>query len=344
VSKTLLAVDDSVTMRKVLEITFSSEDYRVISAESTQAALAKLGEQPKVFVIDTVLGGDDGYALAKEVRKRDASATIVLLSSRHNPYDPAKGKDAGADDFMDKPFDTQQMMDKVRKAVQARETGAAPAVQTAAPVAGARPPVAHAAPFDPGPPSASDTIVGVGPFGATPPGIGRPAPAPAATRPVAAATPAAPPVAAAKPVAAKPAAAAPPTFAAPAKAPVPAVAAARPAPAFGGTTQQSPGAPKPAQHAAPAAAVHPAPAAHAAPAPAAHAAPAPASQAAPVAPVAAKVAGQMASKLGDLGLTAAQVDAVLALSREVVERVVWEIVPELAETLIKEEIARLTRS
>jgi hypothetical protein len=52
----------------------------------------------------------------------------------------------------------------------------------------------------------------------------------------------------------------------------------------------------------------------------------------------------MASKLGDLGLTAAQVDAVLALSREVVERVVWEIVPELAETLIKEEIARLTRS
>ena len=53
--------------------------------------------------------------------------------------------------------------------------------------------------------------------------------------------------------------------------------------------------------------------------------------------------GAMAHKLEGLGLTSAQADAVLALSREVVERVVWEVVPQLAETLIKEEIARLTK-
>ena len=68
---------------------------------------------------------------------------------------------------------------------------------------------------------------------------------------------------------------------------------------------------------------------------------------APAAPPAAAVAaianGQLAGKLGDLGLTPQQADAVLALSREVVERVVWEVVPQLAETLIKEEIARLTK-
>ncbi|HRH00413.1 MAG TPA: hypothetical protein PLR99_29415, partial [Polyangiaceae bacterium] len=60
-------------------------------------------------------------------------------------------------------------------------------------------------------------------------------------------------------------------------------------------------------------------------------------------PIAAQVNGQLAPKLQGLGLSAAQADAVLALSREVVERVVWEVVPQLAETLIKEEIARLTR-
>jgi hypothetical protein len=60
-------------------------------------------------------------------------------------------------------------------------------------------------------------------------------------------------------------------------------------------------------------------------------------------PVAAAVNGHLASKLGDLGLTPAQVEAVLALSRDVVERVVWEVVPQLAETIIKEEIARLTK-
>jgi hypothetical protein len=53
--------------------------------------------------------------------------------------------------------------------------------------------------------------------------------------------------------------------------------------------------------------------------------------------------GQFAGKLDALGLTPQQVDAVLALSRELVERVVWEVVPPLAETLIKEEIARLTK-
>ncbi len=48
-------------------------------------------------------------------------------------------------------------------------------------------------------------------------------------------------------------------------------------------------------------------------------------------------------RLADLGLSSEQIQGVLALSREVVERVVWEVVPTLAETIIKEEIARLTR-
>jgi hypothetical protein len=57
----------------------------------------------------------------------------------------------------------------------------------------------------------------------------------------------------------------------------------------------------------------------------------------------AHVNGQMAAKLEQIGLTPAQIDAVLALSKDVVERVVWEVVPTLAETIIKEEIARLTK-
>jgi hypothetical protein len=53
--------------------------------------------------------------------------------------------------------------------------------------------------------------------------------------------------------------------------------------------------------------------------------------------------GDMAERLDGLGLTADQVQGVLALSREVIERVVWEVVPDLAETLIREEIRRLTQ-
>ena len=148
-AKTLLAVDDSVTMRKVLEITFSGEDFRVITAENAQSALSKLGENPGIFVVDTVLGGEDGYALAKELRKRSPAAPIIMLASRYAPYDQARGRDAGADDFADKPFDTQQLIDKIRKVVVAKEAGggaAAPQAVGGTPQQGAGTPYRAPAP------------------------------------------------------------------------------------------------------------------------------------------------------------------------------------------------------
>ncbi|HXN32129.1 MAG TPA: response regulator, partial [Polyangiaceae bacterium] len=60
--KTLLAIDDSTTMRKVLEITFAGEDFRVVAADSSQNALAAMSEAPVAAVIDTSLDGTDGYA------------------------------------------------------------------------------------------------------------------------------------------------------------------------------------------------------------------------------------------------------------------------------------------
>lgn len=272
-AKTLLAVDDSVTMRKVLEITFSGEDYRVITADTAQSAIGHLGESPAVAIIDASLGGDDGYELAKEVRKRSPRAAIVLLASRYAPYDQARGRDAGADDYADKPFDTQQLIDKVRKVVTARESGAAaPAV--------AAPPAAPPAPAFRAPP-------------APPPVAAAPPPVPAVVgipRPAAATAQVAAPAARAAGL------------------------------GFGGESAVETSAGNGV--AAAAVAARPAPAA---------------------APISGAVNGQLASKLGGLGLTAEQTEAVLALSREVVERVVWEVVPQLAETLIKEEIARLTK-
>ena len=70
----------------------------------------------------------------------------------------------------------------------------------------------------------------------------------------------------------------------------------------------------------------------------------PAAVAKPAAAVAAATAqnGEMAARLGDLGLTREQIEGVLGLSREVIERVVWEVVPDLAEVIIRDEIRRLT--
>ena len=297
-AKTLLAVDDSVTMRKALEITFSGEDFRVITAESAQSALGTLGESPAVFVIDTVVGGDDGYALAGEVRKHNPSAPIIMLASRYAPFDQARGRDAGADDWADKPFDTQQLIDKVRKVILAKEAAGA---QAPAP-----PPPAT---FAPAVPAAG------APYRA--PAVPQPAPTP------------------------------PASAGAVNRGTQPSLSGA-PSVERSGTLVFGESPPTQPMQAAPAAMPlrRPAPAAPVAPPFAAASPPAPLAAAQGArndGAIGAAVNGQLAGKLGGLGLSQAQADAVLALSRDVVERVVWEVVPQLAETMIKEEISRLMR-
>src|ERR1700729_3534635 len=132
-------------MRKVLEITFVGEDFNVHTSNDRGGLLAKLSENPAAVVIDTTLDGDDGYAICKEVRQKAPRAAIVLMASRYTPYDQARGRDAGADDYVDKPFDTQQLIDKVKKAIGARES-AGPATQHAAPAPPPAPPPPAPAP------------------------------------------------------------------------------------------------------------------------------------------------------------------------------------------------------
>jgi CheY-like chemotaxis protein len=288
VPKTLLAVDDSATMRKVLEITFAGEDFRVVTADGVSGALARMNEDPAAAVIDASLGADEGYALAKQVRAKSARMAIVLLASRYTPYDAARGRDAGVDDSIDKPFDTQTLIDKVKKAIVARETAKPSQAQAPAPVAAAPAPAGAA--FVP---------------------LQRSPVAPAAAARASFATQRTHTLSFEGSAAAPPS----PTVSRTAPSGLPIVQQPQ------SITQTSPLGQQPAPSYGAASAMR---------------------GPEPVAP-AATGNGQLAGKLAELGLTSAQVDAVLALSREVVERVVWEVVPQLAETMIREEITRLTK-
>jgi DNA-binding response OmpR family regulator len=298
VAITLLAVDDSVTMRKVLEITFAGPEFRVVTANSPDVALQKLKtDRPDLVISDITLEPKTGYELCKAIKQLSPGTPVLLLSSKQNPFDPQRGTSSQADDHMDKPFDTQQMIDKVKKMLQARgDVGAKPAAAASVAQPALRP--------------------------ATSPNI------PVQTPPAATPT-------RAKTLIYNPPAATPQAAAAPTVATAKAQTAVTP---VAGKVEQRPTGPAPTpptglpRQRTVATGVSPQPtqaAAQHAPAAAAGA-------------VAAQVNGQMAAKLEGLGLTPAQVDAVVALSREVVERVVWEVVPVLAETLIREELARLT--
>jgi CheY-like chemotaxis protein len=292
----LLAVDDSKTLRKVLEITFAGEDFQTELAASADEALQKLrASRPVVAVVDTALGGESGYDLCQQIKSEAPDVAVVLLSSKHRPYDQGRGAQVGADDYIDKPFDTQKLIDKVNGLLAQGRPRAAAAAPAPAPRTA---PAPSAAPV-------------------------RPAPGPAA------------PVAAAAAPAARPAVSAAPQ--------TPAVSAA-PRPAGPAPAAQAPAAQAPAMSARP---VAPTPQFSGAARPAAAgptAGAAPGVSAAPprVAAAVAAAGAELDGQLRDLGLNADQIAGVLALSREVVEKVVWEVVPVLAETLIKEEIARLT--
>jgi CheY-like chemotaxis protein len=276
---TLLAVDDSKTMRKVIEITFSGDDFRLLLCASADEALGKLGERPSVALLDAGLGG---YELCRRLKAAQPGLGVVILSNKQQPYDRTLGSQVGADDFADKPFDTQQLIDKVNTLAKrvAGHSAAAPAPVAAAP-APAPPPAQPAA--------ARST-------GATTLAYGTSVAAVPATAP----PPVAPRISTSPGVQASPAA-----F--PSRAPAPTVLGAQAV----------------ADAARAATSASPAPNA--------------------VSAAVATNGAEFAQKLSGLGLSAVQIDAVLALSREVVERVVWEVVPTLAETIIREEIQRLTK-
>jgi CheY-like chemotaxis protein len=297
VASTLLAVDDSVTMRKVLEITFAGPDFRVVTANSPDAALQKLkSDKPDLVIADLSLE-PNGYDLCKAIKKASPGTAVLILSSKQNAFDAAKGSAAQADDHMDKPFDTQQMIDKVKKLL-----GAQPAAKPAA----AKPAEAvHAT---------SQTERSM-PAATPAPAAARPAPAPLPAAAAAAASAAgSAPVQRAKTLIYNPPAAGA-AAQTPTGAPVQGRVPAGPTPVSGlPLQQQRPSSLEATKESPPA-----------------------------TSPAGAQVNGQMTAKLEQIGLTPAQIDAVLALSREVVERVVWEVVPVLAETIIKEEIGRLTK-
>ncbi len=133
----LLAVDDSKTMRRVLEITFSGEEFETtISANADQALSVVRSGAPEVAVVDGHLGDTSGYDLCRAIKELSPGTRVLILSSKQRPYDEAKGASVGADGSFDKPFDSTKFLARVQEeAKNAAPTAgiAAPAPRAAAP-------------------------------------------------------------------------------------------------------------------------------------------------------------------------------------------------------------------
>jgi len=129
---TILVVDDEPPIRRLLRATLGAHQHRVVEAATAREALSLLRhERPDLMLLDLGLPDMDGQALIHAVRAESA-VPIVVLSSRGGEADKVAALDAGADDYVTKPFGAEELLARIRAALRHRlqQQGAQPAFES----------------------------------------------------------------------------------------------------------------------------------------------------------------------------------------------------------------------
>ncbi len=114
----VLVVDDSPTIRKIVEVTLRRERIRVLGAGDGLSALAMVADrQPRLILLDVTLPGMDGYQICHVIKQRPGSRHIpvVMLTGRDGFFDRVRGKLAGSTQYVTKPFDPAKLLAAVKK-------------------------------------------------------------------------------------------------------------------------------------------------------------------------------------------------------------------------------------
>ena len=128
----LLIAEDSQMLLKSLAHIFSSQGYLVETAGRGDDALAlALSEDFDGFVLDIMMPGMDGVDLLKEIRANGITAPALFLTAKSEIADRVAGLDAGADDYLPKPFATEELLARVRAMLRRREACLAPSLEFA---------------------------------------------------------------------------------------------------------------------------------------------------------------------------------------------------------------------
>src|SRR5918998_3701828 len=113
----MLLADDSITIQKVVDLTFSDEGIEVTTVGNGEQAILKLEEiQPDIVLADIFMPGRSGYEVCEHIKRdeRFRHIPVLLLVGSFEPFDEAEARRVGADDFLTKPFQSiRQLVNKV---------------------------------------------------------------------------------------------------------------------------------------------------------------------------------------------------------------------------------------
>src|SRR3954453_7268612 len=118
----LLLVDDDAPIRRMLERTLTAEGYDVVPAADGGSALAAVeGIVPRAIVLDVSMPGMAALAVTRRLRAKGLRVPILLLTARDAVHERVAGLDAGADDYLVKPFDVDELSARVRALLRRNE-------------------------------------------------------------------------------------------------------------------------------------------------------------------------------------------------------------------------------
>ena len=114
VPRSVLIIEDDPRIRRILQMTLQREGLEVAEAESGEGGLEHLGERDfDVVLLDLMLPGKDGFEVCREIR-RTSNVPIIMVTARGDSHDVVAGLEAGADDYVSKPFVAKELSARIR--------------------------------------------------------------------------------------------------------------------------------------------------------------------------------------------------------------------------------------
>ena len=117
-SRTILLADDSLTIQKVVELTFADTEYEVVAVSSGDELLQRLPEtRPDLVICDVIMPGRDGYDVCKEIKSSSEflHLPVILLTGTFEPFDRDRAIAVGCSEIITKPFEAKKLVDAVER-------------------------------------------------------------------------------------------------------------------------------------------------------------------------------------------------------------------------------------
>jgi DNA-binding response OmpR family regulator len=117
-NKDILVVDDEPAIARMVKMSLSVEGYQVRTASSGFDALEQVEDRrPDLIVLDIMMPGMNGYEVCMELKNhpQNKGIKVIFLTALGNPGDAQRGFAAGGDDYIIKPFDPDELLDKVKE-------------------------------------------------------------------------------------------------------------------------------------------------------------------------------------------------------------------------------------